>query len=199
MSSRRAGTKRSRALRGLLAREERGFTLIEVLIAALLTAIGLIAVIGTLDSSRHAVNVAERNETISHQAEQEIERLLTMDYDDLGLNAAVVFVNDDRDPRYYVRSSGTQYQWDRNNTAAVEDLVSSGTLSPSSSWQTLNGSGTRFSGKVWRFVTYYYDPNVVQTPTDEADAKRVIVAVTIDGEGGPTKPVVTSSIVRDRP
>jgi type II secretory pathway pseudopilin PulG len=186
----------ARALPRRLSREQSGFTLFEVLMAALITAVGIMAVVGTFDSSRKVVSLAERNETATHQAEQELERILSMSYASVGLTgAAPSHVNDVTDPRYFVVNPA-KYQWEHNDPTKVEDLVTTGggTLAASSTWQDPQ---LRLSGEIWRFVTWVWDPNIVQSP-DKADAKRVTVAVTVAGKGGPTKPVVLSTIVYDK-
>jgi prepilin-type N-terminal cleavage/methylation domain-containing protein len=187
----------ARRLLQRVRRDERGFTLMELLVATLLTAIGITAVVATLDFSRASTTSAEKTETAVHQAQRAIENVVSLDYDDIGLNAAVTYVNDPRDPRYYVRSNGASYQWDKADTTKVEGLVGAGALAPSSTWQGVSNGGTRFSGTVWRFVTWYYDPLLVQAGTDQPDAKRVIVAVTVNGEAEPRKPFFVSTMVRD--
>ena len=175
-------------------RHESGFTLIEIMIAALLTAVGILAIVSGFDSSRHLVNTSERNEAASHQAERELERVLSLDYGKIALKAAPVSSNDPNEPGKYV--SGTRYQWDQGKTGPQwEDLVidpAAGTIDPVKRW-----SDGRLSGDVHVYVTAVWDPKVVQSP-DEPDARRVTVAVTVDGDEGPTKPILISSIAFDR-
>jgi prepilin-type N-terminal cleavage/methylation domain-containing protein len=171
--------------------DERGFTLIELLIAALIVVIGLMAMMATLDSSRTLVTTAERNEAATHEAEQEMERLFAMPYAQLGTTTAPTTSTDPEDPRYWVQPSD-KYRWNHSSTTADENLVIGGTsiVSLTSNWA--DGEG-RLSGQVWRFVTTYDDPNVTGT----ANGKRITVAVTIDGDDPPTKPIMLSSIVFD--
>jgi prepilin-type N-terminal cleavage/methylation domain-containing protein len=188
----------SRRLRRIsrVGSDQRGFTLIELLIAALIVVIGLMAMMATLDSSRTLVSTAERNEAATHEAEQEMERLFAMPYAELGTATAPGTSTDETHPRYWVQT-GNKYRWNQSSASEDENLVFGGsyTMTPNANWT--DGEG-RLSGEVWRFVTDVYDPNVVQTPTDGADAKRITVAVTIDGDDAPTKPIILSSIVFDR-
>ena len=177
--------------------DERGFLLVELLVAALLAAIGLSAVIASFDYSRAATTSAERSETAIHEAQRELEHIASMDYDAIGMSSAVAYVNNERDPRYFVRNGGTSFQWDRSDTTLVGTLAAGGTLATSSAWQSVSDGGTRFTGAVWRFVTWYYDPLLVQAGTDLPDAKRAIVAVTVDGNSEPRKPLFVSTMVRD--
>lgn len=172
-------------------RSEAGFTLIELLVAAVIAAVALIALAGTFDSSRDSISGAEQMEAATHIGEQELERLDSSSYSSVGLTSLPSHSSDPYSPAYYV--SGSSYQWDKNNSSRVEQLVTSGgTLAPSSPWQD-----GRLHGDVWRFVTWIYDPNVVQSP-DKPEAKRVTVAVTVTGGKNPRKPVVLSTIVYDR-
>jgi prepilin-type N-terminal cleavage/methylation domain-containing protein len=177
-----------------IAAPQRGFTLIELLVAVLVTAVGLMAIVTTFDSSRRLVTTAERNEAATHQAEQELERIISRGYTEIGLTSAPSSSSDPNHPNYYV--AGDQYQWDPDDASALEELVTTeGTFTPSRTWQD---GQSRLSGAVYRYVTWIYDPSpsLVQSP-DQPDAKRVIVAVTLNGQGGPSKPVVVSSIVFD--
>ena len=166
--------------------------MIELLVAAMVAAVALIALVGTFDYSRDSIDGAEKMETAVHIGEQELERISSSSYSSVGLTSTPTNSTNPSDPRYYVVSP-SNYQWDAANASHVEQLVTTeGTLSPSSSWT--DATTPRLKGQVWRFVTWVYDPNVVQTP-DEAEAKRVTVAVTVDGS---KRPVVVSSIVYDR-
>ena len=136
----------------------------------------------------------ESNESASHQAQQQLERVLALDYENVALTSAPVTSTDTRNPAFYVDTGS--YQWDQSSTGPRwEDLVVdpvNGVIEPSATW-----SDDRLSGSVHTFITDVYDPALVQTP-DEPDARRVTVAVTVDGEGGPDKPVLMSSITYDR-
>ena len=170
---------------------EGGFTLIELLMAAMVAAVALVALVGTFDFSRESISGAEKMETAVHVGEQELERITSStDYESIGLTSTPAHQTDPSDPRYYV--VGSNYQWDSTNTSHVEPLVTTeGTLSPSASW---NDASSRLQGQIWRFVTWVYDPNVVQTP-DEPEAKRVTVAVTVNGA---KRPVVLNSVIYNR-
>ena len=177
------------------ARAERGFTLIELLIAATIAAIGVMAMMATLDSSRRMVTSAERNEAATHEAEQEMERLMSLPYAEVGTTTAPATSTDEEDPRFWVQAGNT-YRWNHSSTTQDENLVIGGT-STVPLMSTWTDGESRLSGEVWRFVTQVYDPDLVQTP-DVPDAKRVTVAVTVDGDLPPTEPVLLTTIVFDR-
>jgi Tfp pilus assembly protein PilV len=175
-------------------RAEGGFTLVEVMIATLLTAIGTMALVTGFDSSREMVNLAERNEAATHQAEKELERIMAMDYSAVALTATPTASSNKNNPAYYV--NGGNYTWDQDASPRTEALVVdavNGQIEPIETW-----SDGRLSGEIHVFTTHVYDQNLQQAGTDQPDARRVTVAVTVNGEGGPEKPVLNSSIAFDR-
>jgi prepilin-type N-terminal cleavage/methylation domain-containing protein len=182
-----------RALHRLRA-EESGFSLVELLVAATIMAGGLAAVLGIFDGSRQLVTHAERNETASHQAEQELERILATDYGRLGHAASAPQPSSEPNhPDFFVQTGGT-YRYDHRAGGQTEPLVASeGDRPRYREW--VDG---RLSGRVYSYFTWFHDPELVQTPTDLPDAKRVTVVATVEGGDERLKPVVTSSIVFDR-
>lgn len=172
---------------------ERGFTLIELLMAMMLIAVGVIALVATFDTSRSLVTTAERNEAAAHRAEQEMERILSLDYSAVALTSAPTVSADPASPAYYVKP-GDKYQWNHGAGATpADDLVvnPAGSVGPPSNW---TDGHSRLSGSIHRYVTWVDDPCCAGAQ----DARRVTVAVTVNGGGaGPSKPVVISSIVID--
>src|SRR3954469_15539269 len=74
------------AIRRRLA-AERGFTLIEILIAMALVSIGVAATIGVFGSSSRATVRAQRGEVAVQQAQAEIDRLTTLEYGETALTS----------------------------------------------------------------------------------------------------------------
>ena len=62
---------------------ERGFTLVEVLIAIFLTTVGTAATIGVLSASGRTTLGAQRSDIATQQAQAEIEKLGTLSYGQL--------------------------------------------------------------------------------------------------------------------
>ena len=186
----------SRRVRG-----ERGFTLIELLIAAMLLAIGVLALVSSFDTSRALVSVAERNEAMTHQAEREMERILALEYDEIAMRSRPNHDNDEDHPAFHVL--GVNYRWDQSDaTGPRQDQMivdSARGFAPVIQWrgELLSDGSRRFSGEIHRFVTEIFDPQLVQSP-DRYDAKRVTLAVTLDGDEQPTKPLLISSVVVDK-
>jgi prepilin-type N-terminal cleavage/methylation domain-containing protein len=183
----------ARRLRG----SEDGFTLIELLVAASVMAVGLIALVTTFDHSRDLVSLSERTEAATHQAEREIERILALPYSSVALKTTPASSADQSNPaRYVVSGSPARYQWDQGATGPqVEDLVvdAAGSLVAGPiAWQD---SQSRLEGTVHRFVTWTGD--MCASCAGVQRAKRVTVAVTVDGTQGPRRPVLISTIKID--
>lgn len=163
---------------------ERGFTLIEVLIAAGLSMVALMAVMSTFDGARDLVNEAERNEAAAHQAQRALEAAVSRPYDEIGLEgtAPPAPSADPNHPNSRVTSAGT-YRYTTGQPAAAFEM--GGTLRQQEAWQ--DATDPRLSGQVFRYVTAY------QNGTAGA-GKRVTVAVTVSGR---RRPVTLSTIVRE--
>lgn len=188
MASRRA----PRAERRCLAAED-GFTLFELLAAITLLAVGLIALVGTFDGSRDLVSVAEKTEVASHRAERELERILALPYASVAHPSTPVSSPDQTSPASFV--SGTSYQYDQGTTGPRSETLAApvpgGTVGTTP--ETWVDSETRLRGRIQSFVTWTGD---YCTPTNRAlCAKRVTVAVTVDGNRPLRRPVLISTIL----
>lgn len=189
--------------------DERGFALIEVIVATLLAAMAVTAVVGTLDASRRLTTSSERLEAATHVAQQEMERILALGYEQTAMPApAPEHASDPLDPRHYIVSGDTPaYRWNHRPDAPVPHteplaLASSGAdPSPLVSSEPTRWDDGRLAGDVHRFVTWVddarcgVDPETLCPGTE--DFKRVTVAVTVDGDAAPRKPVVISALVSD--
>ena len=173
-------------------------TLVEVLIAATLMAVGVIAMISVFDSSRGLVTTSEKSDVTAHQAEAALERVLAVDYQGIGLTAAPSHATTSTDPDYYVQPGGG-YQWDQSESPKPADpLVVDGTNGAVNHVSTWSDGQSRLSGSIYRYVTWIDDPDISGTQ----DAKRVTIAVTVNntatgGAGELKKPVLVSSVVID--
>jgi type IV pilus modification protein PilV len=101
---------------------ESGFTLVEVLVAILIVAIGIVAVFGSLASSSHLTSRSQVQEAAVGFAEQQIEKLRQQyTFASLGMSATPSASANTSDPNYYVstNSGGTAcYQIDDNYQGA---------------------------------------------------------------------------------
>jgi prepilin-type N-terminal cleavage/methylation domain-containing protein len=164
-----------------LRRDERGMTMIELLVAATICAVGIAATIGVMDQSRTVAVKSEQRDAMAHQAERELERLLELPWANLGHGAAAPT---SADSPYAGTPSGGNFAYDRSNTSTTEPLLTLG--SPlgqvPSTYSTWSDAATRMSGRVYRYVTRI-----------SANARRITVVVTANGAKVPT-PVLLSSI-----
>ena len=179
-----------------LLREERGITVVEVMVAAVLMVVGVIAMITTFDGSRDLVTTSEKSGIAAHRGQLEVEKALSLDYRNIALTSTPAPSGSSSSPDYYVNSDGT-YQWDQSSSPKPADPMvvdsSDGALVHVSTW---NDGESRLSGSIYRYVTWIDDPHVPGTQ----NAKRITVAVTVNNAragGALDKPVIVSSIAFD--
>lgn len=189
-------------------RGERGYALVETLVAGALLIVGLFGVATTLHGSGSLMTVTERESAAAHVAEREIEHMLSVGYPALATKTTIAQSSDPNNPGYYVRApgqtgcSGPAYclRWDRkgsDGSANTEPLITkSGAMSPGPvAW-----TAGIHQGSLYRFVTSVDDPCTQCSDADRArtaDYRRVTVAVTIDGPGGPYAPIYFSTIAAE--
>lgn len=161
-------------------RDERGLTILELMVAATICAVGIIATIGVLDTSREVSVNAEFREAMSHQAEREVERVMELPWSEFAHQSAPAGSPDPANPASNV--VGSSYKWDATNPSATEPFaIDPGGMvaSTASAWQD---NQTRLGGFVYRFVTQV-----------SSNARRITVVVTGTGAKAP-RPVLISSI-----
>lgn len=179
---------------------EDGFTLIEVAFAALIAGVGLLGTVVTFDASRDLVTLSERKEAAVHRGEREIERILSMDYEQVGLSSAPISSGDPVDPAYHV-TTGTSptYRWNQRAGAPpphTEYLAIDPAGEVSSAVEPWTDG--RLRGRIQRFVTWVNDARCPETLCEgTGDYKRVTVAVSFDQPDGPVKPILLSTLIAD--
>jgi Tfp pilus assembly protein PilV len=188
------------------ARSQAGFTTVEILLAIMITSIGTLALIGTLDMSRRVTSFSEMKEAASHVAEQKMEELRALDYAALALkgNISPSSSSDPNNPAYYLQSGGTKYKWDQKANAPAshiaEPLVINATNGKVSNVAESWNDG-RVHGTVYRYVTCATTAAGTAADCDSGPDtsayKRVIVAVTVENPLGPQKPIMASTVVGD--
>lgn len=176
--------------------------MIELILSMFLLAVAFVGLVGVLDVSRDLTNVSERRQAAAAVGEQEMERILAMEYDEIALAAAPGTSTDPNDPRHHVAGSGTTYRWNQTTGAPAphtEPLVVAAGGAVNHLPSTWNDG--RLSGTIHRFVTWRDEAScsllVVDLCPGTEDYKRITVAVTIDGETGPDAPILLSSFSAD--
>ena len=182
------------------ARSESGFTTVELLLAVLIASVGVISLVGTFDISRRVTTYSEMKEAASHVAEQTIEEMRSLDYDELALTGTPVPVtsSDPNDAAYYVGSSGTTYRWNQKSNAPaghteplVIDAADGEVAAAAEAW-----NDGRVSGQIHRYVTC---AGATAAECDQGPAtsatKRITVAVTVESALGPQKPILVSTLI----
>jgi Tfp pilus assembly protein PilV len=188
------------------ARMESGFTTIEILLALMILAVGVISLVGTLDVSRRATTYSEMKEAASHMAEQKMEELRALDYAELALDGNVVpsSSSDAGSPAYYLESGGTKYRWDQKENApaghiAEPIVIDAANGEVEATAETWNDG--RVHGQIFRYVTCATTATGTAADCDSGPDtsayKRVIVAVTVENAMGPSTPIMASTLVGD--
>src|SRR5436853_5414044 len=103
-----------------LLRDERGITVVEVMVAAVLLAVGVVATITTFDGSRDLVTTSEKNGIAAHRGQLEVEKALSLDYKNIALTSTPGHSGSSSSPDYYASSDGT-YQWDQSSSPKPAD------------------------------------------------------------------------------
>ncbi len=183
-----------------------GFTIIEVLIAALVLAVGILGLAGAFDSARRLTLLSERRTAMAHRAQLELERLQTYSYKELAMAAAPAHSSEKTNPDYYVNSAPASctnendgcYAWNGESTGEEETLVyakngectkavttecgvvaaSPGERKCSEAVGACKWSSGLVEGNVYDFVTWHTDSKCTGCAKKEKSSKRLTVVVT---------------------
>lgn len=196
---------------------EDGFTIIEVLVAIVLIAVGVLGTFATLDSSSHLTASSQREQAAMTAAEQAMEQVRANTYTNIAIgtplptaagtdgNASTDHSGNPTNPNYWVSGTSLKIPANFNQessgtltgvSSSGEPFVTGGSVVPSSSVTTGGYSAT-----VYRYVTWVND-TCNYGGTDKCsgaqDAKRITIAVVLGGtqnNTGVQKPVWLTSVV----
>jgi len=196
--------------------DERGITMIEVLVAVFVLVVGLIGVFGTFSSSARSTAAAETSAAMAEAGQQTIQQVSALPYTSIADKAAPTktTTTDTTNPTYYLSTCGsnTCFQWDTSTSTDTETLdvdptngaVSAGpttVLVPAPNSSTCTGSsptGCKIDLSVYTFVTLVTNPVCSQSGvscSSTTSYKRITVAVKSAGTNGPQNPVYLSTFV----
>jgi len=172
-----------------LAGEERGFTIVEVLVAALILVIAAMATFNLLSSAIRNTQRAKGTQVALDRAQQEVEKLRSLSNKQLAMTKAPPHENGELDPGFRVNAGAATFALVRSPVASYQRMVYNG--------RTLYGGGEvqggivnpgpvpftsgDVSGKVYRYIVWRNDERCADSlcPGPE-DYKQIVVAVKLE-------------------
>jgi prepilin-type N-terminal cleavage/methylation domain-containing protein len=198
-----------RLIKPAALRDERGFTLVEILVAMFVLLVGLLATVGIFTSSKSMTLVSQRHEVAVHQAQREMEKLRALRYSQLGLNstAGPSPSSDPKHPNFRVQSGGL-FRATEGPPPVDEEFVLEDPDEPDLEYEVEpgpvpfsvgEGGNSAVTGNIYRYVTWRNENCPVGVCDGSRNTKRLIVAVKIDPVRnlGPSNPIWVSSIATD--
>lgn len=192
-------------------RDERGMTLIELLVSIFVLAVGILGAVTVLAQGDRLSGTSQQREAAIGFAEQQLENVRQTPFASLGMNASPSASTDPNNPNHYVdqanapcSSAATGYDIETNYQSGgapttCEPFVTGGGVQAGS--QPISGySG--LTGTWYAYVTSRPEPclslNGVITVNCLSNTKRITVAVWPSSQNrGTRKPVWVSSVVSD--
>lgn len=175
--------------------QEHGFTLIEVMIAAVVLALASASVFGVMAASVRNNSRAESTQIALNRAQREMEKLHSLSYDELGLTKAPGHSNNPLSPDNRVVNGNFALQADPLGEYAPM-VVKGGTLwgSEEVSGGVVKQGPLKFEegdvvGHIYRYIVWRNDKSCPESETGEdlcpgfQDYKQLVVAVKIDATG----------------
>lgn len=177
---------------------EDGFTIVEVLIAALILVAGAIATFGVLASATLDNQRAKATQVALDKAEQEMEVLRSLTDEELALTAAPPSSSEEGNPGYRYNVSQGKYALKRGTPPSeYKEIVRNGGVRyPGETLEhgVVSPGPTSFtsgdvSGKVYRYIVWRNDTSCApETCPGEQDYKQIIVAVKLNAKVGGGNP-----------
>jgi hypothetical protein len=156
---------------------EAGLTIIEVVVAAVVLAMGAMATFGILASAAKNSQRAKATQVALDLAQEEMERLRAIPYDDLAISRVPTPSTSSLSPNY--RVAGTSFALQRSPVGESEPLVvAESGFSPESEFVSGNPKAGGVTGTMYRYVVWRNDASCPEEecPGSE-DYKQVVVAV----------------------
>ncbi len=179
---------------------ESGFSLIELLLAVSLMAVGVGATIGVFGASSRTTVIAQQGQVGAQQAQAELDRLSRLKYGQLALTSTPINSTDTLNPNN--RVSGGNLTIRSGLTEALVTTPGEGEtaqVDPGPQNFAVGSGGSTITGKIYRYVTWR-DENCPATICDGTEnTKRVTVAVTTDPSATSSRraPLFFSTVIVD--
>lgn len=183
-----------------LGRQEDGLTLIEVLVASVILAMAAMATFGVLAATTRNAQRAQALQVALDKAQEEMEKLHTLSYDELALTSVPPPSSDPLDPAYRIRSSDFKYAVVRDPLGQYATIVRNGGEIWGNNEKVIEGGVVdpgpipfqegNVSGELYRYIVWRNDPQCPQSENGledfcpgPQDYKQLIVAAKLDAPG----------------
>jgi hypothetical protein len=178
-------------------RDESGSMIMEVVVAAFILAVAIMAISSSLSGSLGLVGNSRQRSGAVAVAQERLERVHNIPYDRVALycgclgNSTPTHSNDDTNPDNALSNDGTQYTVDPSHTEPVIFDAAAGGIKHIDDPVTVGQ--TQFN--IYQYVSWYDDPHVTGTQ----NYKRVVVVVTwkFPVASGQTNRVFQSTLIGD--
>ena len=167
-------------MRTRVLREERGFGLIELLIALTLLNVGILALVAAFNSGALALQRASKTSTASALADKQMELYRSMLYDNIGLDSTELASDDDN----------TTYTGDTAYSASMVTRTCAGLPDECDPMRTATGPDNR----AYRIDTYI----VLEAPSATSRNLKNVTIVVRDGSNLTGRPLVRSESTFDK-
>ena len=177
-------------------RREDGFTIVEVLVAALILVVGAIATFGVLASATVNNQRAKGTQVALDKAQQELEALRSIPDEELALTATPPHSSEEGNPSYRVSNGKFAIKRGAPPSEYKSMVVKGGVLYPDETIEKAAVSpgpipftSGDVSGEVYRYIVWRNDASCSEESCPgEQDYKQIIVAVKLDPQGNGGSP-----------
>jgi len=181
-------------------RDEAGFSLVELLIAMALTAVGIAATLSVFGASGRTTVISQNVEVGAQQAQAELDRLSRLGYGELALTSTPSNSSNPKNPNY--RVSGGNFDVRAGLTEPLVTEAGEGAtakVDPGPSVFAVGQAGSTITGKIYRYVTWRDENCPANVCDGSQNTKRVIVAVSVDPTANSVQrnPLWFSTVIAD--